>query len=166
MKKKIYKPALLLFFLATVLSVWALEKYALAMDVTLQWDANHEPDLAGYRIYYKSGHSGGRIKENYTNQIQITVEEDEYEDEPNLIIQYTITGLADSENYVFMVTAFDDEDPSNESAPSNEASTDTIPPGVITDLVSSHPVNEVSNISQVTMTWAAAVDPQPEKPGS
>ena len=29
-----------------------------AMDVTLQWDANTEPDLAGYKIYYDtdSGH--------------------------------------------------------------------------------------------------------------
>jgi hypothetical protein len=29
-----------------------------AMDITLQWDANLKPDLAGYKIYYKTGSSG------------------------------------------------------------------------------------------------------------
>ena len=31
---------------------------ALAMDVTLQWDANSESNLAGYKIYYDSDSNG------------------------------------------------------------------------------------------------------------
>ena len=29
-----------------------------AEDVTLIWNANTEPDLAGYKVYYKTGSSG------------------------------------------------------------------------------------------------------------
>ena len=42
---------LILLFLA-----WCTPAYAL--DVTLQWDANTEADLAGYRVYYKTETSG------------------------------------------------------------------------------------------------------------
>ena len=35
---------------------WTVPAYA--ADIALQWDANAESDLAGYRIYYKAGSSG------------------------------------------------------------------------------------------------------------
>ena len=44
-----------------------------ALDVTLQWDANKETNLAGYIVYYKTGHSGDRIKQNYTNKVELTL---------------------------------------------------------------------------------------------
>ena len=39
----------LLFYFATP---------AYARDVTLAWDANSEPNLKGYKIYYKTGLAG------------------------------------------------------------------------------------------------------------
>jgi hypothetical protein len=72
--------AALLFFLCSAT--------ALAADVTLSWNANTEPDLAGYKIYY--GASSGSYTASITIGTQTT---------------YTITGLA-SGTYYFVVTAF------------------------------------------------------------
>ena len=36
-----------------------------AKDVTLAWDANTEADLAGYKIYYEPGASGGQNLASY-----------------------------------------------------------------------------------------------------
>ena len=130
-----------------------------ALDVTLQWDSNKETNLAGYIIYYKTGHSGDRIKGNYTNQAGVTLAQDENPD-PN-VVEFTVKNLADNENYVFVVTAFDNQTPRNESDTSNEASTDNVPPPKVEDLTSSHPVNECSKDHTVKMYWTEPLDPEP-----
>ena len=93
---------------------------ASAAEVTLAWDANREPNLAGYKIYYDTS-SGfpyyGTEADQGTSPIIVYVED---LDDPNNP-EYTLTGLDDTEHYFFALTAFDDENP--ESGFSNEAST-------------------------------------------
>jgi hypothetical protein len=72
-----------------------------AASVTLAWDPNIEPDVAGYKVYY--GTSGG----NYTHWI-----------DAGNSTQYTLTGLADGATYYFAASAYDTQD--NESNFSEE----------------------------------------------
>jgi hypothetical protein len=58
-------------------------------QVTLEWDPNSEPDLAGYKFYY------GTSSENYTNVIDVGNQ-----------VTYTVTGLKPGETYYFAVTAY------------------------------------------------------------
>ena len=102
---------------------------AWAKDVTLAWDANQETNLAGYIVYYKEGKSGDKIKKNYTNQVEVSLSQDENPD-PNAV-QFTVKDLEDNKNYAFVVTAFDDQTPRNKSDTSNEASTDNVPPPAV-----------------------------------
>ena len=76
---------------------------AQAAQVTLAWDANSEPDLSGYKLYY--GTSPG----NYPNVITL-----------GLVTTYTVTNLTDGVTYYFALTAFDTE--GFESDKSNEVS--------------------------------------------
>ena len=76
---------------------------AQAAQVTLAWDANSEPDLSGYKLYY--GTSSG----NYPNTISL-----------GLVTTDTVTNLTDGVTYYFALTAFDAE--GFESGKSNEVS--------------------------------------------
>ncbi len=60
----------------------------LAADVTLAWDANAEPDLAGYKVYF------GTASRTYGTPITI-----------GTTTTYTVTGLAPG-TYYFSVTAW------------------------------------------------------------
>jgi hypothetical protein len=109
-----------------------------AADVTLQWDANTESDLAGYNVYYRAGSSGAGVLANYNgtgahegdSPTDVPLSLDENPD-PNTV-EFTVHNLTDGETYYFVVTAYDDENPSLESEPSNEVYTspvtDTSPP--------------------------------------
>jgi len=96
-----------------------------AMDVTLQWDANTEPDLAGYKVYYKTGSSGepydGTGADQGSSPITVPIGDLADSDNP----EYTLTGLTDDVTYFFVVTAYDDQE--RESAYSNEVSTLGVP---------------------------------------
>jgi hypothetical protein len=116
--------------------------------ITLAWDANVEPDLKGYRIYY-----GGKTRIEITDAINIWCEEHEshkleecikewevicsqdgevdpachsmlfgYETMVDVknVNEYTIQGLEEGKTYYFAATAYDDDD--NESAYSMELS--------------------------------------------
>ena len=95
---------LLVFFFAVTQSY--------ALDVTLQWDPNTEPDLAGYKIYYGT-ESGNYNGTNATGTCEpdcdspISVPTGSLGDQNNP--GFTLTGLDDSEVYFFVVTAFDTE---------------------------------------------------------
>ena len=80
-----------------------------AASVTLSWDANTEPDLAGYRIYY-SKTSGG-----YTTSNRLNVAESQ--------TSVTITGLTLYTRYYFVATAYNTD--GYESDYSNEVTTIT-----------------------------------------
>ncbi len=74
---------------------------AMAAQVTLTWDANTEPDLAGYKVYY------GTAPGAYGTPIDV-----------GNVTTYTVTGLADGQTYYFAATAYDTV--GNESGYSNE----------------------------------------------
>ncbi len=72
----------------------------------LSWDPNTETDLAGYKIYLATA-SGTYAAPIATTPIDVTT--------------YTVTGLAPSTTYFFVVTVFNTD--GTESSFSNEAST-------------------------------------------
>ena len=89
--------------------------YAFTADVTLQWQANTEPDLAGYKVYYGT--------ESRTYQEPIPLE---------LVTEYTMH-IPDSTMHFFAVTAFDTGN--LESDFSNEVSCmNNIKPGTVINL--------------------------------
>ncbi|MBP1610936.1 MAG: conserved repeat domain protein [Acidobacteria bacterium] len=95
-----------------------------AKDVTLAWDANTEADLAGYKIYYEPGASGGQNLASYPGTgaaegsspigMQPTADENP---EPG-IVQFSLHGLDEATTYCFVVTACNAEN--LESASSRE----------------------------------------------
>lgn len=66
-----------------------------AASVSLEWDANSESDLAGYKIYWSST-SG-----SYTNINSILVNKDQ--------TSATVTGLLSETTYYFVATAYDND---------------------------------------------------------
>ena len=107
--------------LITLLFILFCHIPALAMDVTLKWDANQESDLAGYKIYY-GNFSGSPYDGTGAGQgsSPIFVPLGNLDDPDNP--QLTITGLDEQEVYYFAVTAYNTK--SLESDYSNEVSTD------------------------------------------
>jgi len=162
-KKHLRFPSWLRILFVAGVSVFGFQSQSYAFDVTLRWDANQESGVSGYVIYYKTGKSGDRKKENYTNQVEVPLDKDENPDK--YIIEFTVKDLLDGENYAFVVAAFDDNTPRKESATSNEASTDNVPPSAAADLTSSHPIHNdgdpCSKEHTVKMYWTEAVDPDP-----
>ena len=69
--------------------------------VTLEWDYNSEPDIAGYKLYY------GSFSRGYGYVIDI-----------GNLTTYTVEGLAEGETYFIAVTAYNTTD--LESGYSNE----------------------------------------------
>jgi hypothetical protein len=90
-----------IFILLVVIAVLFKVVICQSADVPLAWDANTEPDLAGYKIHY------GTASENYTVTIDV-----------NNVTEYTVTGLNEGTTYYFAATAYDTED--NESGYSVE----------------------------------------------
>lgn len=87
-----------------VLSLFLVSS-ALAQDATIRviWDANQEPDLAGYKIYY------GQQSRNYTTTVN-----------PGNATEVDISNLDRGTTYFFAVTAYDQS--GNESDFSQEVS--------------------------------------------
>lgn len=114
---------------------------AAAADIRLAWDANTEPDLAGYYVYY------GQHSRAYSNSTKLGTQ-----------TTYTVTGLPPG-TYYFAVTAFNTA--GQESAYSNEVSTtipagaDTTPPSIIINMPTTAPVY-VTTSSVVSVGGAAS----------
>jgi hypothetical protein len=83
-----------------IIPSYSIQK-AHAAEITLAWDQNSEPDIAGYRIYY------GRVSRSYTNVVDVG--------------NYTscvIADLEDGQTYYFAATAYNTD--GYESGYSNE----------------------------------------------
>ena len=80
---------LLAIVFATILIMFS-GQLAHAAHVILQWDANTESDLAGYKVYY------GTVSHNYSDSVDV-----------GNVTSYTIAGLVESQTYYFAVTAYD-----------------------------------------------------------
>lgn len=85
----------------TVAMLIALVTSAWCAEITLQWDANTESDLAGYNVWYTD--------DTEPKKYQETVSPD--------LTEYTVTNLRSGTEYSFHLTAFDTE--ALESADSN-----------------------------------------------
>ena len=94
-----------------------------ARNVELVWDSNNEPDLAGYRIYYKIG-SPRVCQASVYDGSGLTYVGDPYDgvdvdsgfevrkedlDPDSQIVRCRLDGLSDNESYYFAVTAYDTE---------------------------------------------------------
>jgi len=126
--KSAISPYFLRIALIPVAILFCFQNLSYAADITLKWAANTEPDLAGYKIYYKNGFSGapydGVDIDQGTSPISLTTinpNDPNYVDPNNP--ELLLTGLDDNEDYFFVVTAYDNEEPYNESGFSNEVST-------------------------------------------
>ena len=89
---------------------------ALAKDYTLAWEANAEPNLEGYKIYYSVDWPGPP----YDGLHPFYPHSDSPIDVGN-ITEYTLHDLEEDHVYYFVVTAYDSD--GNESGYSNQVST-------------------------------------------
>jgi hypothetical protein len=94
-------------FVLCVLLPFAAAANLAAADITLVWDPNSEPDLAGYKVYF------GTASRTYGAPITL-----------GKVTTYTVTGLTPGRTYYFAVTAYNTA--GLESGYSNEVSA-TIP---------------------------------------
>lgn len=104
------------FCLSFIIILIASSVYA--RDVTLQWDANTEDQLLGYRIYYDIDAGApyeGTGADQGVSPIEMPLADFADPNNP----QITLTGLSDASDYFFAVTAYSADE---ESGYSNEAS--------------------------------------------
>ncbi|RJR39528.1 MAG: hypothetical protein C4576_21530 [Desulfobacteraceae bacterium] len=91
-------------YLFAVVAQIAYVQETIAAQVTLQWEANSETGLAGYKVHY------GTHSRIYTNFIDV-----------GRVTRYSVTGLQEGATYYFAVTAYNTS--GVESGYSNEVST-------------------------------------------
>jgi hypothetical protein len=88
-----FQSSLLSLKLVAFLSVLFYSNLVSAAQVTLAWDPNTEPDLAGYMIYY------GFATQSYDYVVDVGDQ-----------TTFTLSDLEDGHTYYFAVTAYDTED--------------------------------------------------------
>ena len=138
--------------------------------IVLQLDAGADPDLAGYKVYYKTDSPGNRVLANYdgtgleygpyrpegTKQpvdSGFKVEKTALEnlDDDIRSVELPISGLIAGIKYYFVVTVYDNNDVENESDASNEIAAVLSPESNVVNLsVEVTPVNDKPTISDIT----------------
>ncbi|MBW2319160.1 MAG: fibronectin type III domain-containing protein [Deltaproteobacteria bacterium] len=113
---KVWSDARVQCFLVVLALSFACPAYGI--DINLRWDSSVEPDLAGYKIYYKTGSSGPPYNGWDALEGNSPIEIDTYQVLVGNACEYALSDLNESKNYYFVVTAYDAE--GNESAYSNE----------------------------------------------
>lgn len=91
------------FILSFIFLLFNLATTVYAIDITLQWTSNNEPNLAGYRVFYREESQTYDYENPYWESIDPVC---------------TIYDLDETETYYFVVRAFDTN--GSESANSNE----------------------------------------------
>jgi len=117
------KPTFLTLGLGFLL-ILSLPSLGYAVDITLAWDANTEPDLAGYMIYYcteSSDSYDGVGAADGDSPIHMPLDQDE--DPDPSIVQFTLYDLPEG-TYFIAVTAYNlaglESDFSNEVSTASE----------------------------------------------
>jgi hypothetical protein len=117
-------------FIATAFAILLLPRMASAATVTIAWDRNPEPDIAGYRISY------GTVSGAYTNTVDVGNR-----------LEYQIRGVDDGQKYYFVVQAYNSG--GAVSPPSSEISANVVAlTALMTDMVSPTPTGK-------PITWTA-----------
>ena len=88
------------------------------IDITLQWNSNTEPDLEGYKVYYKTGSPRPPYRGTGAWEGESPIEVNADHVTMGNISVFTLTGLEDTQVYYFVVTAYDEK--GFESGYSNE----------------------------------------------
>lgn len=96
------------------LIVLAIALPAGAMQVILGWNANSEPDLGGYTVYYSP--TPGVPDDANRQSIEIPLSALANPADP----EWTISGLPNDRRFYFVLIAWDTETPRQESGYSNE----------------------------------------------
>ncbi len=118
MRKTIFSIYTLFCSLVFFLGCCFFSSAAFAADLTLAWDSNSESDLAGYKVYYKTGSSGapydGTGADQGSSGIEVPLEDLDDSDNPI----FTLSGLSENTVYYLAVTAYNEQ--GSESGYSNE----------------------------------------------
>lgn len=136
MKDSISRKCIFTFLI--LLSTLALSQSALAAKITLAWDANTDPDVAGYKVYY------GTSSKSYEGSVDV-----------GNVTACTIAGLKGGQTYYFAVTDYNKSN--SESGYSNEVSgvatesslpTSDTPPTITVSLSSGSPTSAETTYTQ------------------
>jgi len=110
-------------------------------EILLTWNANSEPDLAGYQIYINNTDWGSARMLAYHKFHKIFGTD----------TSYTVAGLAEEVAYGFTIAAFDEvPQESWESDPAWATTLDETPPNSPTSLIVFHPT-----VNSLTLSWNA-----------
>ncbi len=154
-QRQLSSPSLVSFLsfltLALMLALFAMPAHS--ANVTLAWDPNSEPDLAGYKVYYKTGASGSPYDGTGATEGDSPID-------VGNVTEFTVDGLTDGVRYFFVITAHDTEglesDYSNEVATSGHTSSPT----------SSAGADEGGGCFICTAAFAAQVCQRPQIPNN
>src|SRR5512136_1446198 len=131
--------------LLILISIVITPSILFAAQIRLAWDANSEPDLAGYKVYY------GTASRSYGTPVNV-----------GNVTTYTVTGLTTGQAYYLAVTAYDNASPANESTYSTEVSgAATDPAQTVSITVTTNPaglqlvVDSATYTAPQTFSWTA-----------
>jgi hypothetical protein len=89
-------------------------------DITLEWDANKEPHLSGYKVYYKIGGSGPPYTGSGASEGNSPILVKAGDVTTGDACRFRLSGLSDTQTYRFVVRAIGRD--GRKSSYSNEVS--------------------------------------------
>lgn len=109
-----HKNFMIVFMALFIFAINGVANVVFAGSATLSWNANTEPDLAGYKIYYGTAARIGTDPKictmcGYSTKVEV-----------GKITTYSINNLTNGQTYYFSITAYDTS--GNESAFSSQVS--------------------------------------------